>query len=341
MVSPGMLDLQIPINAPDFASGTLYASLDATVSLPHHYPIEVWVVDGAGHESNHLQAAFDVVPHTSCTGWTTATTGGPILEDLVWTGARFVGVGATAEATPLTAVGWSGTGLVAFGDGVILTSPDGIQWTRRSLPADDLHVEAVLWTGERFVAAGRGGMYPSTHPAILTSADGVTWTERSVPVPPSASSNENRELTGLAWSGSRLVASSIAWPLAVFVSPDGVDWQAVEIPPTPGLPETQVLFDVASLDGGFAAVGVSDMLFTSPDGLVWTQHSPEIFGFLYEAVSTGPTLVAGGWPIVTCDLAAQCNAEQPPLSAEAVRALVWSGVECVAARHDGTILVSP
>ncbi len=358
VVSPGLLDLQIPVtNGGWFTSGTLVANLQLTVSLPAHHPVEVWVVDGAGRESPHLHGAFDVVVDTSCSSWTTAKTTGPVFEDLVWTGARFVGVGAagisvsddafdwtaTAVTTPLTAAASSGAGLVALGDDAVLTSPDGLDWTAHPPAGTGVHVEAVTWTGQRFVAVGHTGAVLYPHPAILTSPDGITWSEQAVPVPRSAQPGEYRALTGLAWSGNLLVATSNPGnpaPLAVFVSPDGIAWEAVEIPTTAGLP--RFLFDIAYGDGGFAAVGPFGVLFTSSDGQTWMKHDePDIRGFVYEAVSTGPTLVAGGWQIITCDAGAQCTAWDPPSSASVVRALLWSGLECVAARDDGTILVSP
>ncbi len=361
VVSPGVIDLQIPVSGgAGFTSGTLVATIQLTVSLPAHYPIEVWVVDGAGRESPHLHGALDVVADTSCSGWTTATTTGPSLQDLAWTGVRFVGVGpngvsvssdafdwtATAATTPLTAVASSPAGLVAIGDGAVLTSLDGLDWTTHPAAGAGVHVEAVTWTGERFVAVGSTGSGAYPHPAILTSPDGIAWTEQTVPLPPSASPGEYRALTGLAWSGSLLVATSYPTtspsPLAVFVSPDGLAWEAVEIPPTPGLPSPQTLFDVAHGQAGFAAVGLPGVLFTSPDGRTWTQRTePGIGGIVYEAVSTGPTVVGGGWEVFTCDAGTQCTDRSPPSSGNPVSALVWSGLECVAARSDGTILVSP
>lgn len=361
VVSPGTLDLRIPvIGGGGFTSGTLMATFQLTVSLPAHYPVEVWVVDGAGRESPHLHGAFDVVADTSCSVWTTATSTGPSLEDLAWTGARFVGVGpggvtvsddafewtATGVITPLSAVASSGAGLVALGDGAVLTSPDGLDWTSHPPPSVGFHAAAVAWTGERFVAVGSTGAVLYPRPAIHTSPDGITWTEQAVPALPSSQAGEYRALTGLAQSAGLLVVTSYAVtnpaPLAVYVSSDGVAWEAVEIPPTPGLPHPQTLFDVAHGDQGFAAVGLPGVLFTSVDGRTWMQHDePNILGLLYEVASTGPTLVAGGWEIVTCDAGAQCTAREPPLSGQAVRALVWSGLQCVAARSDGTIRVSP
>jgi len=48
----------------------------------------------------------------------------------------------------------------------ILTSPDGIAWTRRTSSAN---LDGVTWTGTQLAAVGVGG-------AVATSPDGVTWT---------------------------------------------------------------------------------------------------------------------------------------------------------------------
>lgn len=70
------------------------------------------------------------------------------------------------------AVAWSGTVLVAVGNGDglasnVMTSTDGVTWTlRTSVQADDLL--AVAWSGATFIVAGLFG-------AVQTSSDGVTW----------------------------------------------------------------------------------------------------------------------------------------------------------------------
>ncbi|MEW5993596.1 MAG: cell wall-binding protein, partial [Candidatus Zixiibacteriota bacterium] len=65
---------------------------------------------------------------------------------------------------------WSGTRHAAVGrGGVILTSSDAVNWTRRPSPtARDLF--SIVRSDNRFVAVGDAG-------TIITSSDGLNWSE--------------------------------------------------------------------------------------------------------------------------------------------------------------------
>ena len=58
----------------------------------------------------------------------------------------------------LNDVDWSGTLAVAVGDsGTILTSPDGLTWTKRDVGTPNALV-AVAWTGSRLIGVGLEGI---------------------------------------------------------------------------------------------------------------------------------------------------------------------------------------
>ena len=79
---------------------------------------------------------------------------------------------STGIITPLLSITYGSNTFVAVGEnGVILTSPDGITWTERnSESATSLY--GVAYGNNSFVAVGKYGI-------ILTSPDGITWTERN------------------------------------------------------------------------------------------------------------------------------------------------------------------
>jgi hypothetical protein len=74
-----------------------------------------------------------------------------------------------AGAGQFVAVGWLGN---------ILSSPDGLQWTRRlsSAPTSDDQYWAVTYDGNRFVAVGWDWdrVHRSTN-AVAVSSNGITW----------------------------------------------------------------------------------------------------------------------------------------------------------------------
>ncbi len=132
-----------------------------------------------GADWSHVDIAFE--------GW---------MNGIAWTGDKFVSVGYrsgpenysiwtstdmiewTLRRTEFDIsfaedICWSGDLLVAVAGtrpGSILTSPDGIQWTRRE-QNNDSRLSGVCWTGDQFVAVGSDGL-------ILTSDDGITWKSR-------------------------------------------------------------------------------------------------------------------------------------------------------------------
>jgi hypothetical protein len=89
-------------------------------------------------------------------------------------------------------VGWNGT---------ILTSRDGVNWTKQA-PGTSNGLQGVAYGNGTFVAVGNSG-------TILTSRDGVRWTQRSLPT--------KGWLTGVAYGNSTFVA--VGWYGTILTSP--------------------------------------------------------------------------------------------------------------------------
>ena len=60
-------------------------------------------------------------------------------------------------------------GVASLDEGAILTAPDGLNWTTRSVNATG-YVERVIFANNRFVGVGEDGL-------IVTSPDGTNWTK--------------------------------------------------------------------------------------------------------------------------------------------------------------------
>ena len=141
---------------------------------------------------------------------------------------------------------------VTYGVPAAHTSPDGVTWTQRSLPADRLWL-AVAHGNGRFVAIA----YNSDTAA--TSPDGITWTQRTLPV-------------GTAWYavayGNGLFVAIASGGTVAATSPDGITWTQRT------LPATGDWRSVAYGNGLFMAIASGGTVAaTSPDGITWTQRT--------------------------------------------------------------------
>jgi photosystem II stability/assembly factor-like uncharacterized protein len=163
------------------------------------------------------------------------------LYDIVSNGSLFVAVGRNPSGSD--------------GRKLILTSPNGLDWSYKWFDQEDLFF-TVGWTGSRFVVAGNGSQY-------LTSTDGVAWEQHA--------QTEDLELRDMEWNGDRLVAVGSAGRGGVIRSTeDGIHW--VEST----LPEGVADFDDVTWTGThFVAVSQSsgDVIFTSPDGILWSSET--------------------------------------------------------------------
>ena len=197
--------------------------------------------------------------------------------------------GTTATLTSLAA---GPNQLVAAGDnGTVLTSPDGTTWTTRSLPdwGGNIYLRSVTWDGTRFIVAGKD--YDNAWVSVLyTSSNGSTWTRRY------KSTTPDTWLQSVASSGPVGVAVGINGQ--VLRSTDGTTWAPVAV----GALGSANATGIAWGGGRFAlVVGVANAakVFTSPDGLTWTDRSPgtNLGGWQYfdKIAWLQDRFVASGW----------------------------------------------
>ena len=211
--------------------------------------------------------------------WTPRASGTNLdLHAVIWAANQFVVVGGH-ETGEQESTGPGGS--------IVLTSPDGIAWTRRTIPT--VHsLEGIAFNGSLFVATGRaffdGG---ETNGEILTSPDGVNWTERSSGV-------SQLDIHGIAWSGRLFVAATDQF--GIIHSPDGITWTAATaMPALPPNSSSPGLSGVCWTGSNFVAVGDNGISISSTDGDTWTPQQTELHGgHLFGAAWNGATLVAVG-----------------------------------------------
>ena len=215
--------------------------------------------------------------------WTQQTSGVTAnLNGITWdsTHSQFVAVGANGIIltsptgvtwTPrnsgtlyaLNAVTWAGTQFVTAGANyTLLTSPNGVTWTivyphSCSSSPSYCNFHGVIWTGSQLVAVGDYGV-------LLTSPNGTAWTQQFVGgTAGTANGGIPDNISGVAWSGSQYAIAVLG---GFWYSPDGVTWS----PSASGSSNT--LHGITYSGGQYVAVGASATIFTSTNGITWTQR---------------------------------------------------------------------
>ncbi len=172
---------------------------------------------------------------------------------------------------------------VAFGNGVfvavgrnpkmVLTSPDGRNWTKREPDISGCH--EIIFDGARFLALLSGGF-------VITSPDGVNW-EQPTRVP------ANNDVGGIAYGNGIHVEAGYkrtGQPPDLYSSSNFSDW-------TPRDSKlSQNLMNAAFGLGMFIIVGQGGALATSTDGVEWTPRTVPHNGFIWDVVQGGEYLVA-------------------------------------------------
>ena len=166
-----------------------------------------------------------------------------------------------ASASTLVAVG---------GQGTVLSSTNGSNWTSRVLPdgAGNIYLDGVAWDGARFHAVGRDYDFDISGwvGVIYSSSDGVIWTRRY------KSTTSDTGLHAVASSGSASIA--VGNNGTVLRTTDGTNFTTVSVP---GL-GTSTVSGVAYGGAKFVLVAYSGgngtpKVFTSGDGLSWLDHT--------------------------------------------------------------------
>jgi hypothetical protein len=155
----------------------------------------------------------------------------------------------------------------------LVTSPDGINWTPRTLPSSGAWV--VTWAAELglFIACGdtAGGA-----PLAATSPDGITWTSRTRP--------DEGQIYTIAWSAelSLIVAAGYE---TIQTSPDGITWTSRSSPISN--PANKFIYALAWSPSLSRFVAVGDEILYSSNGITWTDNGTADTGV---SLAWSPTL---------------------------------------------------
>lgn len=251
------------------------------------------------------------------------------LVALAITGAFVLGIGCTegqseSESFCSSAAPYSGTPdvtepkvdpppfFVAFGSDIV-TSIDGVTWSRQESSFGNFNSAAygdgrmiayggdfggcfglsengAVWTelvnetfaGRSFALAHGAGRFVAVGPGVdplasggsaYASTDGVTWADASGEIP---------EVRSVTHGGDKFVAVGTA---AIAISSDGLSWTSAPFD------APRQLFDVAHGAGVFVAVGNSGSIFSSVDGVHWSEEQSGLSGgYFLRGVTYGDGL---------------------------------------------------
>lgn len=248
-----------------------------------------------------------------------------------------------------TAIAYGGSSFVLVGysgtTNVILTSPDGLSWTRRFCGVGDAFT-AITYAQNQFVAVG-GTQFPTNRSFIVTSPDGITWTTRRTNVADyykSVAGNANgfvavalhttsRSPTGTAWTdvtdanpGSRTAVgaspslfisadvyySGVNETAALYASPDGAAWATTGAAlGINGITYGNGRFIAvgSSVDPGVFPTGTRPAIMVSADGTNWVSRTRSVstFGGVKTSPVAGVAFGAGRFVALTANTISQGN----------------------------------
>ncbi len=202
--------------------------------------------------------------------------------DVLWDGSRFVAVGSRFQFISISNIN---------GGSIILTSPDGVNWTTayRSYVGTSVVPLLGITLGEdgngnpRWLAVGANG-------TVVTSSDGINWSEASTAL------GSTVRIEAVKWSVDRFIAvgsDSASSSAVMFTSANGIDWTAIALPADATVSGSSLL-DVNVCPGqgslnqdAWLAVGKQGMLLSSTDGANWAILSSRQFTGTVTAYSAG------------------------------------------------------
>jgi len=234
-----------------------------------------------------------------------------------------------------------------------------LNWSWANPTPQGNQMEAVAWSGSRYVAVGDMG-------TIMTSTDAVNWTLQKSGVEKNAYS---KDLTDVIWTGTQFVATGIRG--IILTSPDGVDWTVIDFNTSTGFFDTinwngsQLLTfinyfgssrPIVSTDGvtwtwgddyvsgkyngihwdgtqyvavGSTGISGQGIVATSTDGLSWVIETNTITRTLYDVIKTDTQYIAiGSSGVHATSPNGKVWTEQTPLT-YSLRSIIWTGSQVV------------
>jgi hypothetical protein len=236
----------------------------------------------------------------------------------------------TSSRANWSSLAWTGKQFVVAGmSDTVLTSPDGVLWTKNPLDTSNRQqqfIRNLVWTGAKTVAVGEndsGGVIFSS------SDDGTTWSKML--------SIKNASIAGAAARGNDLYAlgTNQTGPIALS-STDGTHWAQTTI-------ETNLrLYAIACNGAILVIVGESGAILSSTDGSIWTKRESHTTRTLVDIIWTGEYFAAvGDGGVVLTSVDGETWNFHGSVTGDGLWRIAWTGKQYVVVGENSTILTSP
>jgi len=178
----------------------------------------------------------------------------------------------------LDGAAWIGGEYWCVGNGVMLNSTDGINWSNPNT--------GMGFTGRNIGYDGSSYVIPSGVTIRYSDDNGATWS--MINLMSILGWSEYRSMYDIVWDGSQFVV--IGDYGTVVTSPDGTTWTEQTASVTAHL--KAIAYDGST----FVSLGNGGIIITSPDGVNWTQQTSGTTSQLLDAIWDGSQFVAVGNP---------------------------------------------
>ena len=245
-------------------------------------------------------------------------------------------------------------GVMSTGKANILSSPDGITWTKRTI-SNTLGKNDIIWDQVlgQFITVGQSGI-------VMTSTDGITWTTRTSNTTSTLHriKKENnsycivgdsgtflRSDDGITWTKRSTGSAhnySIASKSDLFVvvggviatSPDGDSW-------TVRVPQTVYRRDIQRIRNMFVVIADGGEIHTSLDGITWTKQTTNITTALYGLAYNDVIIVTvGASGKILTSIDGTTWTQQASGTTATFRTVIWTGEVFLAGGDSGVLRMS-
>lgn len=242
----------------DVSAGVAWSSASPGVATSSGY-----IVTGVTQGTSVVTAAFGAI-----SAEITVTVTAPVVNAVTVTpSSATIAIGGTQQFTATA----------HYSDGSSAIPASGVSWSAFCVPSCATIDTAGLATGTAAATALITATFSGkiAYASLTVTAVGASWNV--------GAAGTSSVLTGVAWSGSQLVA--VGANAVIFTSPDGLSWT----PRSSSTPTTETLRAAAWSGTTWVIVGGTNgpVILTSPDGVTWTSRSSPAVLYPLQTVTYG------------------------------------------------------